>query len=329
MIIPSELSRTLWGIQFRAPIFNAAGIYKNGAGYAWCSSIGAGAYLAGTTTSLARKGNSRNSTYLPFAPYPQSHAASNWLGLPNEGHAKTAKILSSIPRVAGCPIGVSVALDPLASFETAVTGLAEGLSQYQSAGVDFIELNESCPNTEENSNIAHSATMDELFMRLDEVSKNFLKKRNRSLPVIVKFTNDTNSESVPYLIDTLIALGYDGVNFGNTSTDYACCKSAILKSEQKIYDYFTGTFGGGISGRPLASRSLMLTKTAAAALEAKPSRHEFHIIRTGGIETAADISESLKAGASLTEWFTGYFENFSKYGEKVYLRICQELLELL
>jgi dihydroorotate dehydrogenase len=299
-------------------------MYKNGEGYAWCALSGAGAYLAGTTTYSTRQGNERNNTRLPFAPYPSSHAASNWLGLPNIGHAAVAKILASIPRIYKCPIGVSAAFDPSASSESAFAGLIEGLELYSKAGVDFIELNESCPNTAGHSS-ALQFSLEPLLLRLDETARRFLRKRSRNLPVIVKFSTDTDPDIVPFLLDALITMGYDGVNFGNTSTNYSYCKSLVVKSEHPTFDYFTKTFGGGVSGKPLADSSLSLVRTAASALTAKPPRREFHVIRVGGVETASDVVESLENGASLTEWYAGYFENYSKYGANVYGKLYDEL----
>jgi dihydroorotate dehydrogenase len=323
--VPQEFSRILWGIRFRSPIFNAAGMYKNAEGYAFCALAGAGAYLAGTTTAGKRKGNSSGGVALPFAPYPLSGAASNWLGLPNMGHASAAALLATMPRVEGCPVGASVAFEPGAALETAFAGLVEGLELYQKAGVDFIELNESCPNTGGKFHRTAIDTIEPLLERLDELSRRFLRKRRRSLPVIVKFSNDTRPELVPVLLDALCTMGYDGVNFGNTSTNYAACKDGIVRQEQQLFEYFTATYGGGVSGRPLAEKSLALTRAAAQALAVKPSPREFHIIRTGGVESAADIAVSLEAGASLAEWYTGYFERLARNGTKVYDGIYREL----
>ncbi len=40
-----SLEQTLWGLKFRYPIFNSAGIFKNGECYSQCYRQGAGAYL--------------------------------------------------------------------------------------------------------------------------------------------------------------------------------------------------------------------------------------------------------------------------------------------
>ena len=143
---PEELARTLWGVRFRSPIFNAAGMFKNGEGYTLVARQGAGAYLAGTTTASARKGNKKNNITQPFTPYPRSKAASNWLGLPNEGHRIVAERLTDRVRINGCPIGASVSGSPGDDEHVALIELSVGMQMYEKAGVDFIELNESCPN---------------------------------------------------------------------------------------------------------------------------------------------------------------------------------------
>src|SRR3989344_6469548 len=57
--LSEELSRELWGIKFRSPIMNAAGMFKNGECYEMAARQGAAAYLAGTGTWNARKGNKK------------------------------------------------------------------------------------------------------------------------------------------------------------------------------------------------------------------------------------------------------------------------------
>ena len=57
---PEDFSRELWGICFRAPIMNSAGMFKNGECYKMIARQGAGAYLGGTGTWNPRKGNEKN-----------------------------------------------------------------------------------------------------------------------------------------------------------------------------------------------------------------------------------------------------------------------------
>ncbi|MBM2815156.1 MAG: dh protein [Ignavibacteria bacterium] len=317
---PPELSnRILWDIPFRCSLFNAAGMFKSGYGYELAAKQGAGAFLAGTTTALARNGNIKNGIKHPFAPYPNAKASCNWMGLPNEGHEVIAARLNRIERIAQCPVGISIASDPSQTGITALQGVFEGFHLFEKAKVDFIELNESCPNVpHESHSDCRNKLDDELINRLEFISKHFLQKRNRNLPVIVKFSCDTEPELIEQLIDTLLLLGFDGINLGNTSINYDEAGRYIKGSEKRLFDYFTSHFGGGISGAPLKQLSLKLCSIANNYLSTKNPAKEFHIIRTGGIDSASDLIESNGAGIRLNQWFAGYFHNFSKYGDLLY-----------
>ena len=317
---PQDFERVLWGICFRSGIFNAAGMFKNGDCYKMVANQGAGAYLAGTTTANPREGNTKEGISLPFVPYPLSCAASNWLGLPNDGDEAVAKKLAHQERVNACPIGVSVMGSPDLNGTEKLEALVKGMKRYEQAGVDFIEMNESCPNT------AHGRPQDDdLASRLTYIQRHFLNDRSRKLPVIVKFSNDTEVAQVPPLLDLLFELGFDGVNVGNTSTRYAKLRDSIVERERKLYDFFTTTFSGGVSGRPLKKSSLLLATAAVQYTRSCKPAHEFHVFRTGGIENAEDVRASDAAGISMNLWYTGYFEKFSKDGHNVYRKLYKDL----
>ncbi|HLF54135.1 MAG TPA: hypothetical protein VI612_00250 [Candidatus Nanoarchaeia archaeon] len=310
---PRNLERKLWGIPFRAPIMNAAGMFKNGEGYDFVASIGAGGYIGGTTTSNPRPGNEKNGIRTPFTPLPRSHAALNWLGLPNEGHETVSQRYKGINRVWGCPIVHSVMKSPDLNGTEALEALVKGMQLYRQMGVDVIELNESCPNTHKQDN--------DTQQRLQYIMENF--KEGRKVPLVVKFSNDTPISQVPQIMDMLFELGFDGINFGNTSTKYATLRDSVDPHERALFDFFTGTFGGGFSGQPLKQRSLLLCYAAIQYIKQGRPSQEFHVWRTGGIETAKDIKESDEIGVSMNQWFTGFFEMFAKHGLDVYRELLK------
>ena len=325
VFVPQGLERTLWGLRFQSPVVNAAGMFKNGEGYEVVARQGAGAYLAGTTTHKVRRGNRKRGIAQPFAPYPRSGAASNWLGLPNVGHRAAARRLGRLKRHQGCPVGVSVAAcpDPAVTGEQKLEQLVAGLRGYQAADVDFLEINDSCPNTAEDP-----GGFDQMRARLGYVAEHFLSYRERSLPVVVKLSCDTATKDVAQVVATLVDLDFDGVNFGNTSTDYPRHRKRLTRAEVDLYDDFTRTFGGGVSGRPLKEDSLRLVEMAAQCLASHAPGREFHVVRTGGIEDAGDVRRSLDAGASLCQWYSGYFEAFARDGHGVYRELYSRLADL-
>lgn len=313
---PLALEQRLWGLRFRAPLLNAAGMFKHGEGYMLAYLQGAGAYLAGTTTALPRMGNVRRGIALPFVPYPRSGAASNWLGLPNPGHRAVAARIAALPRYDRFPIGASVALDPGDHGRDAMERLLEGMWMYRQSGVDFFELNESCPNTDDDH-----AGFDALAERLRVISERFIHPSGA--PVLVKISPDVDQAALVHMVQLAGRLGFAGITLGNTSTQYDQYRSVIAPSERRVYDYFVRTFGGGISGAPLRNR--MLTMVAVAHQAASSLQREFHIIAVGGISSAVDLDAARAAGARLAQWYTGYFECFARHGHQLYQHVFNQV----
>ncbi len=320
--ISSNYNVKLWDIDFNVPLFNSAGMFKTGDGYELVQRQGAGAYLSGTTTAGHRVGNIKDGIHHPFVPLSESKSAINWMGLPNPGHADIANKLAKINKIKGCPIGASISSDNGDDELQNLQGVVLGFKLYDKANVDFIELNESCPNVKHTNGEVDSSGLDKhLIERLEYVSKNYLSHRLRNLPVIVKFSNDTDINLVPKLIDLLIDLGFNGINFGNTSTAYQAKRNQIKSKDLALFDYFTNTFGGGMSGNILKEDSLKLCTKAVKYLKTKTFEDEFHIIRTGGVENHSDIIAGLNNEIKLNQWFTGYFEAFSNDGHHLYKQI--------
>ena len=314
-----ELSRKLWNLEFSSPLLNAAGMFKYGEGYDTAYRQGAGAYLCGTSTFQPREGNSKAGVQHPFVSYPKSGSASNWMGLPNHGHSYLANAVNKINKKPGCPIGVSISPNPEHIGDEALNGVIEGLRIFEATQADFIEFNESCPNVAHECEIDSASGLDlSLIRRLQAISSEFLRHRSRNLPVIVKFSNDTDVRLVPKLIDILLECGFDGANFGNTSTDYDVLRPMVNDRDKPTFDYFTSTFGGGVSGAVLKKKSFTLCYAAMSHLNSLELPREFHVIRTGGIESFDDIEQSERIGVAMNQWFTGYFEAFAADGHHLY-----------
>lgn len=309
----------VWGMGLRTPLWNAAGMFKRGEGYAMVAAQGAGMWLAGTTTSRARAGNTKNGIRWPAVPYPASGAAHNWMGLPNEGHAVVAERIARLDRRADCAVGISVSAEPGLEETVALHELADGMRRYIDAGVDYIEMNESCPNVPGH---ADGPVLDDgLVRRLEYVMQHVLHGAARRVPVVVKFSNDTAIDQVDDLVATLVQMGYDGIVLGNTSTRYGDIEPHIAASEQRTFRAFVEQYGGGVSGRPLKAWSLALCAAAVSAVKRHAGEHEFHVVRCGGIESMADVEASAAVGVHLNQWYTGYFTGIGKYGHDVYAKV--------
>jgi len=313
--------RVLWGLTFNLPLMNSAGMFKNGEGYDVVANQGAGAYIGGTSTYNPREGNTKFGIQHPFISLTKSHLSLNFLGLPNLGDISLSKHKITANKQSGCPIGWSVMRSPDYAIDIAMEKLLESLWLYHdNPEIDFIEINESCPNVEHIVSDSNNDNLDILENRLNYISKNFLSKRKRRLPVILKLSNDLEPDQIPKLLDVLFSCKFDGINLGNTSTNYAKVVPAN-QYERKLFNYFTQNFGGGIGGSYLRETSLELCKAAVIYTKGVNPGYEFHIIRSGGIRTLQEITNSDNAGISLNQWYTGYFENYIKYGDNLYAQL--------
>ena len=319
------LQRTLWGLDFRSPIINAAGMWKNGRGYDVSFYQGAGGFLGGTTVWNDRIGNVKDGIENPFAPFPRSGMAGNSIGLRNSGDPEVAEWYENKIRVPDFPLGHSVMGSPdIKDRVEKIDRLVDGMRLYEEAGVDWLENNWSCPNTEEDR-----PDFDALERDVIEVNRYFLRNRSRKygrvVPVVAKLSNDIPLSDVPRYVDMFIDYGYDGLNIGNTSTNYESLRHSVHPKERRLFDYFISTFGGGFSGSALKNTSALLCKAAVDRVEERKPDREFHIFRTGGIEGAEDLIISDEIGVSMNQWFTGYFEQFAQHGHKVYEQLYKKL----
>lgn len=322
--IPDYVRREYFGIKFQSNLFNAAGMFKEVCGYELAYRQGAGAFLVGTITPKPRIGNINKGIKHPFIPLQKSKSAINWLGLPNVGIDEALARISKIDKKSGCPIGISISLQPDSKKEQAIEEILNVFNQIEKSQVDFVELNESCPNVEHHSSADKIGSLDNyLVERLEKISNNYLRKRKRLLPVFVKFSNDTQTNQVSELVDLLLQLNFNGINFGNTSTNYHELRNFINVADVHNFDYFINNFGGGVSGDVLKNKSLELSSYAAKLIKQKNLNEDFLIIRTGGVENNVDIEQSNINGIHLNEWFTGFFEMLSKYGHQSYSKIFE------
>ncbi|MCU0330373.1 MAG: hypothetical protein MUC47_05275, partial [Candidatus Kapabacteria bacterium] len=207
-----------WGLEFQFPLWNAGGMFKVGEGYDVVAAQGAGAWVAGTTTSRPRAGNVKHGIQWPAVSYPRSGAATNWMGLPNPGHRAVASRIAKMPRHAGCVVAASVSAEPGLEETIALHELVEGVKAYVDAGVDVLEINESCPNVPGHH--GGPALDHGLVRRLEYVAQHILAKRDRRIVVVVKFSTDTDATQLEDLLRTVVAMGFDGIILGNTSTQY-------------------------------------------------------------------------------------------------------------
>jgi dihydroorotate dehydrogenase len=113
------------------------------------------------------------------------------------------------------------------------------------------------------------------------------------VPLFVKIAPDVTNEQALRIAEMCERIGVAGIVATNTT---------ISRSGLRTNADLVASMGdGGVSGPPVAQRSLEIVKLLRARLP-KP----FALISVGGVETATQVRERLDAGADLVQGYTGF-----------------------
>jgi dihydroorotate dehydrogenase len=131
---------------------------------------------------------------------------------------------------------------------------------------------------------------------------------NNSKPIFLKLSPDLSLHQLDEVIGLLLEIKIEGLIISNTTID----RSALQTDESALKEMGQG----GISGRPLTNRSTEMVNY----IKGKCGNH-LNIIASGGIFTASDAREKIKAGASLVQVWTGFIYE----GPAIVKNICKGL----
>jgi dihydroorotate dehydrogenase len=269
------------GLRFPSPFGLAAGFDKEAAGIRGLGVLGFGHVEVGTITAVAQPGNPKPRLFRLVA----DRAVINRMGFNNAGAEAAARRLSRERRrrirpVIGVNIGKSrvVAVDDALDDYLTSTRLLAPLA-------DYLVVNVSSPNT---PGLRGLQELDKLAPLLEAV-----RDAAGEVPVLVKIAPDLTDDQVLRIAALSVELGLPGLVATNTTIS-----RAGLRSDPADVD---AAGEGGLSGAPLADRSLQVLRLVRTAVPA-----DFVVISVGGVETAVDVAERLAAGASLVQGYTAF-----------------------
>ncbi|RUT43401.1 quinone-dependent dihydroorotate dehydrogenase [Paenibacillus anaericanus] len=297
-----ELSTDLFGLRFPSPVGLAAGLDKNGEAVDGFSAIGFGFMEVGTVTPKAQPGNDSPRLFR----LPSDEALINRMGFNNLGAEEMAKSLGSL-KSRHIPIAVNIGKNKVTPNEEAHHDYEKCISVLYPYA-DFFVVNISSPNTPDLRNLQHGS---ELAVLLDAVMKEMSKQAalsGSSKSVLVKIAPDVNDAELEYMIDTIQNSGVSGLIATNTTLS----REGLSHSNAKEM--------GGLSGKPLRERS-----TEVISRVYRQTSGRLPIIGSGGIFTADDAYEKIRAGASLVEIYTALIYE----GPEINRKIHHGLKELL
>ena len=275
------LSQQLWGLTFRNPIGLAAGFDKNGVIPEAIQAAGFGYIEVGSITANPSTGNPAPRVFR----LPQDQALINRMGLNNDGAKTIIKRLKN--KQIGFPLGLNIAKthDPEILGDQAIRDYVFSFNEAQKVA-DYITINISCPNTTEGKTFEDPAALGELLSALN------IKEDASITPSLVKFSSDLSRSELESLLHICEEHGIHGYVASNTSSSRENLKTprAQLKSIGK----------GGLSGRPLASKSIQLVEWIREMIKGQKP-----IIGVGGIDSFETALGMLSAGADLLQVYTG------------------------
>ncbi|MDR0950447.1 MAG: dihydroorotate dehydrogenase (quinone) [Candidatus Ancillula sp.] len=265
------------GLYFRNPIGLGAGFDKNAVTASPIERIGFSYAAFGSTTGRMCPGNPRPW----FHRLPEYKSLMINVGLANEGVDVVAKTVSSANSVSKTlNVGQSIARtnDKIAADDK------EGIQDYVyslqklNGKTAFIEVNISCPNTFKGEPFTDEKRLDQLLTELDKV--------NPSQPITLKMPSDKSWEDFKSLLEVAIRHNVQGVTIANLRKD---------RVGMEIPD----DWKGNLSGKPTWDRSNYLV--AKTYLE---YGDKLTIMGLGGVFTAEDAYQKIKAGADLVSVVT-------------------------
>lgn len=259
-----DLSINLAGIKLKNPTILASGIMGvSAASLKFVEENGAGAVTLKSIGPTERFGH-HNPTV-----YAWEHGVTNAVGLSNPGIDNAIPLIKECDQKLKIPVLVSIFADKVDNFAV----IAEKLNKIKPA---IIELNLSCPNTEDDF-----GCMFALSAKATEQVVKMVKKRIGKTKIFVKLTPDASN--IVEIGKAAESAGADGLTAINTV-------SGLIIDIKIRRPILTNKFGGlsGPAIKPVAVRVVYNLYKAV----------KIPIIGTGGITNGEDAIEIIMAGAT-------------------------------
>lgn len=272
------LAQTVCGLHFPHPIGLAAGLDKNAEAVDGWFHCGFSFAEVGTVTPLPQPGNPQPRLFR----LPVDEALINRMGFNNDGAGRMKKRLANRRRQG--IVGVNLGKNKVTPNDAAANDYVT-LIDHLGALADYLVINVSSPNTPGLRDLQSESALVPLVEQV-------LARRNeldRRPPVFVKLAPDLADEAIDPLANALVQAGVDGLIATNTTVSRVGLTSALASEP------------GGLSGRPLESRSTDFVKRLY-----RVTRGGVPIIGSGGVFTPLDAYRKIRAGARLVQVYTGF-----------------------
>ncbi len=273
----------LLGINFPNPVGLAAGFDKNADATKGLSSLGFGFIEVGTVTPKPQAGNPKPRLFR----LKENQAIINRMGFNNKG---VKHLVSQLEKAKpNCILGINIGKNKITPNEKAVDDYIYCFKKVAHLA-DYVTINISSPNTVDLRQLQEDENLVHLLKSLKETQKSLHETTNKYTPIVVKIAPDQDNETTKKIAKNIKNSGIDGIICTNTTIEKNNLKKECHQDET-----------GGLSGKPLLSRSNEIIKTVRKVVGSK-----FPIIGVGGILTDEDAMSKIHAGADLVQIYTGF-----------------------
>ncbi|WP_223690817.1 quinone-dependent dihydroorotate dehydrogenase [Leifsonia poae] len=269
------------GLRFDSPFGVAAGFDKDGEGVIGLGQLGFGHVEVGTLTAQAQPGNEKPRL---FRLIPD-RAVINRMGFNNHGaNAAASRLATTAAKRVRPVLGINIGKSRVVAVEDATADYLDS-ARALAPVADYLVVNVSSPNT---PGLRGLQELDLLAPLLEAV-----KGVAGGTPLLVKIAPDLTDDQVQKIAELVVRIGLAGIIATNTTIS-----REGLRTDSAVVE----TAGaGGLSGAPLAARSLEVLRLIRSQVPA-----ELCVISVGGVETAADVRARLDAGATLVQGYTAF-----------------------
>ncbi len=274
-----NLKTSIGGLELDSPIGLAAGFDKNAEAVDPLLKCGFGFVEVGAVTPEGQPGNPKPRLFR----LPKDQAVINSFGFNNLGMDIVSSRLAkrSEKGIVGVNLGANKDSDDRIKDYVKVLKCCGPF-------VDFATVNVSSPNTENLRNLQEKKSLNNL---LDQIMSSREKLKNK-VPIFLKIAPDLSLNQIDDISEIALKMQIDAVVATNTTLDRQGLKSDV-KNKQ-----------GGLSGRPLFSKSTWVLANLSRRLEKRVP-----LIGVGGIASAQDAYAKILAGASAVQLYTGLVYN--------------------
>jgi dihydroorotate dehydrogenase len=296
-----------FGLKFANPVGLAAGFDKNGTAARALAALGFGFIEVGSATSEPQPGNPRPRLFR----LPRDRALINRAGFNNCGARQLAENIKR--HRPDCVLGVNIGKSRRIAIEDAIPDYLETFEAVYDVA-DYLAINVSSPNTPNLRELQRPEILKNLLESLQRRNAALARQcaLSKPKPLLLKIAPDLTEAEIESIVEVGMGLGISGIIATNTSVR----RDDLLTSNE----YLEACGEGGLSGAPLRQRSnqiiALIYRLTAGALP---------IIGVGGVFTAEDAWEKIRAGASLIQLYTGFIYE----GPNVARRINEGLAEIL